>query len=80
MCCLRRWPETYPVLGREGVELVLLGYNIPATSHAPAAGDELVFKGKTYVVERRCFVYEDQGAVVGVTLLVRPAEGFFPLG
>jgi len=49
------------------------------SSHAPVASDELVFKGKTYVVERHCFVYEDQGAVVGVTLLVRPAEGFFPL-
>ena len=71
---LRRWPETYRVLGLKGVELVLLGYNTPATSQAPAASDELVFKGNTYVVERRCFAYEDQGAVVGVTLLVRPAE------
>ena len=25
-------------------------------SHAPVPSDELVFKGKSYVVERRCFV------------------------
>ncbi len=31
ICNDRRWPETYRVLALNGVELVLLGYNTPAT-------------------------------------------------
>ena len=34
ICNDRRWPETYRVMGLQGVELVLLGYNTPA--HNPA--------------------------------------------
>lgn len=30
ICNDRRWPETYRVMGLQGVELVLLGYNTPA--------------------------------------------------
>jgi len=37
ICNDRRWPETYRVMGLQGVELVLLGYNTPA--HNPAAPD-----------------------------------------
>jgi predicted amidohydrolase len=33
ICNDRRWPETYRVLGLQGVELVMLGYNTP--SHVP---------------------------------------------
>ena len=29
ICNDRRWPETYRVLGLQGVELVLIGYNTP---------------------------------------------------
>lgn len=32
ICNDRRWPETYRVMGLQGVEMVLLGYNTPATS------------------------------------------------
>jgi predicted amidohydrolase len=35
ICNDRRWPETYRVMGLQGVEMVLLGYNTP--SHNPAA-------------------------------------------
>src|ERR1700731_4582566 len=35
ICNDRRWPETYRVMGLQGVEMVLLGYNTPA--HNPAA-------------------------------------------
>ena len=35
ICNDRRWPETYRVMGLQGVELVLLGYNTPA--HFPPA-------------------------------------------
>jgi len=32
ICNDRRWPETYRVMGLQGVELITLGYNTPATS------------------------------------------------
>jgi N-carbamoyl-D-amino-acid hydrolase len=32
ICNDRRWPETYRVMGLQGVELVLLGYNTPSTN------------------------------------------------
>ena len=32
ICNDRRWPETYRVLGLQGVEMVLIGYNTPARS------------------------------------------------
>lgn len=32
ICNDRRWPETYRVLGLQGVELVLIGYNTPTTN------------------------------------------------
>ena len=31
ICNDRRWPETYRVMGLQGVEMVLLGYNTPVT-------------------------------------------------
>ena len=35
ICNDRRWPETYRVMGLQGVEMVLLGYNTPV-HHPPA--------------------------------------------
>ena len=35
ICNDRRWPETYRVMGLQGVEMVLLGYNTPR-HHPPA--------------------------------------------
>ena len=37
ICNDRRWPETYRVMGLQGVELVLIGYNTPV--HNPPAPD-----------------------------------------
>ena len=34
ICNDRRWPETYRVLGLQGVEMVLLGYNTPSINSA----------------------------------------------
>ena len=31
ICNDRRWPETYRVMGLKGVEMIMLGYNTPAT-------------------------------------------------
>jgi N-carbamoyl-D-amino-acid hydrolase len=32
ICNDRRWPETYRVMGLQGVELIVLGYNTPSTN------------------------------------------------
>lgn len=37
ICNDRRWPETYRVMGLQGVEMILLGYNTPV--HNPPAPD-----------------------------------------
>ena len=37
ICNDRRWPETYRVMGLQGVELILIGYNTPR--HNPPAPD-----------------------------------------
>ena len=38
ICNDRRWPETYRVMGLQGVEMILLGYNTPA--HNPPAPEQ----------------------------------------
>jgi predicted amidohydrolase len=39
ICNDRRWPETYRVMGLQGVEMVVLGYNTPSVnSQKPAEG------------------------------------------
>lgn len=38
ICNDRRWPETYRMLGLQGTELIMLGYNSPSTN--PAASTE----------------------------------------
>jgi predicted amidohydrolase len=37
ICNDRRWPETYRVMGLQGVELIALGYNTPAVNSQRAA-------------------------------------------
>lgn len=37
VCNDRRWPEAYRVMGLQGVEMILLGYNTPATNSQRAA-------------------------------------------
>ena len=39
LCNDRRWPETYRVLGLQGVELVMIGYNTPI-HYAPDPGQD----------------------------------------
>lgn len=41
ICNDRRWPETYRVMGLQGVELVMLGYNTPVHYPAMAEADHL---------------------------------------
>ena len=41
ICNDRRWPETYRVMGLQGVEIILLGYNTPDHNPANPDGDHL---------------------------------------
>jgi predicted amidohydrolase len=41
ICNDRRWPETYRVMGLQGVELVMLGYNTPVRNPALPETDDL---------------------------------------
>ena len=41
ICNDRRWPETYRVMGLQGVEMVLLGYNTPQHNPHDPASDHL---------------------------------------
>ena len=61
ICNDRRWPETYRVMGLQGVEMVVLGYNTPV--HNPPAPEhdnlahfhnELVMQAGAY--QNGCFV------------------------
>ena len=38
ICNDRRWPETYRVMGLQGVELIMLGYNTPAMNSRSRRG------------------------------------------
>jgi predicted amidohydrolase len=41
ICNDRRWPEAYRVMGLQGVELILLGYNTPVHNPAMPQSDDL---------------------------------------
>src|SRR6185369_11255153 len=43
ICNDRRWPESYRVLGLQGVELVMIGYNTPL--HNPVAPEHDALSG-----------------------------------
>ncbi|WCO67655.1 N-carbamoyl-D-amino-acid hydrolase [Iamia majanohamensis] len=63
-CNDRRWPETYRVLGLQGVELVLIGYNTPI-HYAPDPGqDRLAGHHNTLVMAAGA--YQNGTWVVGV--------------
>ncbi|HEX2574897.1 MAG TPA: N-carbamoyl-D-amino-acid hydrolase [Aquihabitans sp.] len=64
LCNDRRWPETYRMLGLQGVELVLIGYNTPI-HYAPDPGqDRLAGHHNTLVMAAGA--YQNGTWVVGV--------------
>lgn len=68
ICNDRRWPETYRVMGLQGVELVLLGYNTPSLN-SEKAGEPL---------EKRMFHHRlsvQAGAYQNSTWVVAVAKG-----
>jgi len=88
ICNDRRWPESYRVMGLQGVELVVLGFNTPSVnSQRPSEGPaERMFHHKlslqagayqnaTYVVAVAKAGVEDGHPLMGGTMIVDP-NGF----
>jgi predicted amidohydrolase len=85
ICNDRRWPETYRVMGLQGVELIMLGYNTPSTnSQKPEEGPEKrlfhnrltvqsgAYQNSTWVVAvAKCGV-EDGHPLIAGSLIVNP--------
>jgi predicted amidohydrolase len=85
ICNDRRWPETWRVLGLQGVELVALGFNTPSVnSQKPSEGPEQrmfqhrlslqagAYQNATWVVAvAKCGV-EDGHPLMGGTMIVDP--------
>ena len=85
VCNDRRWPETYRVMGLQGVEMVLIGYNTPSlNSQKNAEGPEKrLFHNRLSVqagaYQNSCWVIavakagvEDGHPLIGGSLIVNP--------
>jgi len=64
ICNDRRWPETYRVMGLQGVEMVLLGYNTPMHNPPAPEHDALANYHNTLVMQSGA--YQNGTWVVGV--------------
>ena len=64
ICNDRRWPETYRVMGLQGVEMVLLGYNTPR-HHPPSPEHDRLSEFHNQLV-MRSGAYQNGTWVVGV--------------
>jgi N-carbamoyl-D-amino-acid hydrolase len=64
ICNDRRWPETYRVMGLQGVEMVLLGYNTPV--HHPAAPEHDLLGNFHNQLSMQAGAYQNGTWVVGV--------------
>jgi predicted amidohydrolase len=85
ICNDRRWPETYRVMGLQGVEMVLLGYNTPSiNSHKATERPEKrlfhnrlsvqagAYQNSTFVVAVAKAGSEDGHKLIGGSLIVDP--------
>ena len=64
LCNDRRWPETYRVMGLQGVELLMIGYNTP-THYAPDPGQNALQGFHNHLV-MQAGAYQNGTWVVGV--------------
>ncbi len=64
ICNDRRWPETYRVMGLQGVEMVLLGYNTPV--HNPPAPEHDLLSNFHNQLVMQSGAYQNGTWVVGV--------------
>jgi predicted amidohydrolase len=72
ICNDRRWPETYRVMGLQGVEMVLLGYNTPV--HNPPAPEHDHLGNFRNQLSMQAGAYQNGTWVVGVAK-TGPEEG-----
>jgi predicted amidohydrolase len=64
ICNDRRWPETYRVMGLQGVELIMLGYNTPTHHPGNPGSDHLT--GFHNLLSMQAGAYQNATWVVGV--------------
>ena len=64
ICNDRRWPETYRVMGLQGVEMILLGYNTPV--HNPPAPEHDALSHFHNELVMQAGAYQNGTFVVGV--------------
>ena len=64
ICNDRRWPETYRVMGLQGAEMILLGYNTPVHNPPAPDHDALGLHHNTLVMQAGA--YQNGSWVVGV--------------
>jgi N-carbamoyl-D-amino-acid hydrolase len=64
ICNDRRWPEAYRVMGLQGVEMILLGYNTPTHNPATPETDDLANFHNQLVMQSGA--YQNGTFVVGV--------------
>jgi predicted amidohydrolase len=85
ICNDRRWPETYRVMGLQGVEMIVLGYNTPSVnSQKPEEGPEQrmfqhrlslqagAYQNATFVVAAAKAGVEDGHHMIGGSMIVDP--------
>ena len=85
ICNDRRWPETFRVMGLQGVELVILGFNTPATNsqrstegpaqrmfHHRLSLQAGAYQNSTWVVAVAKAGVEDDHPLMGGTAIVDP--------
>lgn len=85
ICNDRRWPETYRVMGLQGVEMIVLGFNTPAMNSQKASeGPEKrlfhhrlslqagAYQNSTWVVAAAKCGVEDGHALIGGSAIVNP--------
>ncbi|MGH7356863.1 MAG: N-carbamoyl-D-amino-acid hydrolase [Candidatus Rokuibacteriota bacterium] len=77
ICNDHRWPETYRVMGLQGVELILLGYNTPVHNPPAPEHDHLALFHNSLVM--RAGAYQNGAWVVGVAKCGRE-EGVDQIG
>jgi N-carbamoyl-D-amino-acid hydrolase len=85
ICNDRRWPETYRVMGLQGVEMVMLGYNTPNdhTGHADIDGLSLfhnhlsmqagAYQNSAFVVGAAKCGCEEGSNMIGQSVIVAPS-------
>ena len=86
ICNDRRWPETFRVLGLQGAEIVLIGYN--SAAHDPNGGPDTyeqrvfhsnlavqagAYQNSTWVVSVAKAGIEDEAGLIGSSVIVNPS-------